>query len=404
VAGGSRSVAEAVALATDVLARAGCATPRLDASVLFRHAAGGWDDARLIASGRSPVPADVAARFDGLVARRATREPVAYLVGAREFWSRTFRVDPRVLIPRPETEDVATAALAAIRERRASVGGRLRIVDVGTGSGILALTLAAELASDAIAGSRAASEAAGTAMAQTPRLRTATSSDEASTTHASEAGPPAARDVEIVAVDLSDGALEVARENAARILCSAGASEGNRVAIAWVRGDLTSSLASASIDVLVSNPPYVSRSELDAAAPELAREPDLALEGGDDDGLGVVRRLLADAARVLCRGGVLVSEIGSGQGAKVASLASSSGFDRVEVGRDLAGRDRMLVARRGDTARPSDRNLEPAREELEARGGDGWTRSSFEEGARSRARFESEAQRTPPSRSSSHRF
>jgi release factor glutamine methyltransferase len=391
------SVGEAVARATDILARAGCATPRLDASVLFRSAAGGWDEARLIARGRSPVDDAVAARFEERVARRAAREPVAYLLGEREFWSRTFQVDTRVLIPRPETEDVLAAALEVVRECGPREGvGRLRIVDVGTGSGILAVTLAAELAGrrpfESSMGSPPSDPRAGEEAA---RLRRATSDEPVS--------------FEILAVDLSDGALAVARENARRLLREArrwedGAVEGDRVPIAWIRGDLTTSLAAGSVDVLVANPPYVARSELEQAAPELAHEPILALEGGDDDGLGVVRKLLADAARVLCPGGVLVSEIGSGQGAKVASLASSSGFERVEVGRDLAGRDRVLVAHLGGAATLLDRGQRSTRDELGVpRGEDGWTRSSFEEGARSRARFGSEARRTPLSRSSSHR-
>lgn len=384
-----RSVAEAVALAADVLARAGCETARLDASVLFRHAAGGWDEARLIASGRDEVALGVAARFDELVARRAAREPVAYLVGEREFWSRTFRVDPRVLVPRPETEDVLAAALRAVGERLRP-GRILRIVDVGTGSGILAVTLAAELGSTGANGRQAGAES---------RRRSATSADASATTSEETR-------IAIVAVDLSGDALAVARENACLLV---GDGAGNRVPIAWIRADLTTSLATASADIVVANPPYVTSDELARAAPELAHEPLLALEGGDDDGLGVLRRLLREAARVLIPGGVLVSEIGSRQGAKVASLASSSGFEAVEVGRDLAGRDRFLVARRGADGilRGRDPGLgrDEFREESEVpRGEDGWTRSSFEEGARSRARFGSEAPRTPLSRSSSHRF
>jgi release factor glutamine methyltransferase len=396
VRGRFESVAEAVARATDSLACAGCATPRLDASVLFRSAAGGWDEGRLIARGRSPVDDAVAARFEELIARRAAREPVAYLLGEREFWSRTFQVDTRVLIPRPETEEVLAAALEVVRERSGREGsGPLRIVDVGTGSGILAVTLAVELAGRGPLGSRAGSPRPGRKPEEESRLRSATSGEGTS--------------VEILAVDRSDGALAVARENARRLLreargCEGGAVERDCVPIAWIRGDLTTSFAAGSIDVLVANPPYVGRSELEQAAPELAHEPILALEGGDDDGLGVVRRLLADAVRVLCPGGVLVSEIGSGQGAKVASLASSSGFERVEVGRDLAGRDRVLVARLGGGATLSDRGPRSTQDEFEVpRGEDGWTRSSFEEGGRSRARFGSEARRTPLSRSSSHR-
>ena len=342
-----RRIAEVLADAERALAEAGSESPRLDAEVLFRHAAGGraagWDEARLIVESRVLADADVLARFEASLARRLAREPLAYVTGEREFWSRSFRVDRRVLVPRPETEDVVAAALRVA----AGLAPPLRVIDVGTGSGVIAVTLALELAAR---------------------------------------GPGVA---EILAVDRSEGALAVARENAGRLLTGAP-----HAPIAWLRGDLTTAIGGGRLAMIVANPPYLAPADLAAAGPELGFEPPEALLAGDSAGLGVLRKLLEDAQRVLRPEGVLVSEIGWGQGAKVASLAARAGFEEVEVARDLAGRERVLIARRSAVSGASS--------EVQ-RGEDGWTRSSFEEGARSRARFGSEAPRTPLSRSSSRR-
>lgn len=353
------SVAEALAEATRVLAEAGAETPRLDAEVLFAHAAGGvqagWDATRLIRDAREVIDPSTLARFREALRRRAAREPVAYITGAREFWSRRFRADPRVLVPRPETETVVEEALRVIQHLSPFSDGRTanglpgRIVDVGTGSGVIAIALACELG-----------------------------------------GP---EECEILAIDRSAAALAVACENARALL----ARDERRPR--WMRGDLTTSLAPASAALVVANPPYLSRAELEAAPPELRYEPFEALVAGGDDGLGVLRELIQDAFRVLCPGGFLVSEIGSSQAAKVASLARERGFEEVAVHRDLAGRDRVLTARRP----ASPRELIQIRDSDEERGEEGWTRSSFEEGAGSRERFASAAPRTPPSRSSSRR-
>jgi release factor glutamine methyltransferase len=344
--GPARRVAEVIADAERALAAAGCDTPRLDAEVLFRHAAGAgagatWDEGRLILEQRSLADPEVIGRFEAAVERRRSREPLAYVTGEREFWSRSFRVDGRVLVPRPETEEVVAAALRIA----AGLAPPRRVVDVGTGSGVIAVTLALELA-----------------------------------------GQP---DVEVVAVDRSADALAVARENARRL------SRGRPAApIAWVQGDLTTAVAPGRAALVVANPPYLGAAELAAAAPELGFEPLSALLGGDGDGLGVLRELLEEARRALRPDGVLLSEIGCGQGAEVASLAARAGFEEVEVKPDLSSLDRVLIARRG--ARAGAIVEDP-------RGEDGWTRSSFEEGSRSRERSASEERRMPLSRSSSHR-
>jgi UDP-N-acetylglucosamine 1-carboxyvinyltransferase len=315
-------VAEVLADAERVLAAAGCETPRLDAEVLFRHAAGGaggtaWDAARLIVEQRSPADPAVLERFRAAVARRSAREPLAYVSGEREFWSRTFRVDSRVLVPRPETEEIVAAALRIAP----GLAAPRRVIDVGTGSGVLAVTLALELG--------------------------------------------AGEGTQVLAIDRSEAALAVARENAAALARGAGAP------ILWIRGDLTTAVAPESAALVVANPPYLAPAELAAAAPELAFEPSFALLGGDGDGLGVVRRLLEGARRVLRPGGVVLSEIGCGQGAKVASLAARAGFEDVEVARDLAGRDRVLVARRpaGAGGRLEDPRGEGRVDEIVIRGG-----------------------------------
>ncbi|HEY8514386.1 MAG TPA: peptide chain release factor N(5)-glutamine methyltransferase [Candidatus Binatia bacterium] len=289
------TIGAALADATARLEVSGVDGARLDAEVLLAHVLGGTRTTLFVRRDEALAAAQVA-RFLELVARRAAGEPVAYLTGEREFYSLSFAVDPRVLIPRPETELVVETALEALRVLRDEGGrGRLRVVDVGTGSGAIAVTLAHELA------------------------RT----------------PPDARPL-IVALDRSRACLAVARGNAAR-----HAPGG----VALVCGDLTSSFAAASLDLVVSNPPYLSQDEIDASPPEVRAEPVAALLGGDMDGAGTLRALLADAARVLRPGGFVVSEIGFKQGDTARALARDLGFEGIEVRRDLAGRDRVVRAR-----------------------------------------------------------
>lgn len=296
----ARTVGAALRDATERLAAAGKDSPRLDAEVLLarvldapRH--------RLITDRDRPLDPDQQRVLDELIARRVAGEPVAYLLGEREFFSLTFAVDRRVLVPRPETEHVVEAGLEALAERRAadpSTGsglGRLTVVDVGTGSGAIAVALAAE------AGRRGLGP-----------LRT-------------------------IALDLSPDALAVARANAERLLTHAS--------VRFCRADLLSALRSRSVDVVLSNPPYLSDDEIDAVSTEVSREPVAALRGGGKDGTRILRELLSDATRVLRPGGLVVSEIGATQGEAVAALARDLGFATVRVLPDLAGLDRVLVAR-----------------------------------------------------------
>jgi release factor glutamine methyltransferase len=256
---------------------------RVDADVLARHVLG-WDRATLLLRRETPMPPDAARVYDQLVARRARREPVAYLTGTREFYGRPFRVSPAVLVPRPETELVVDQVL-----RRTGSGAPLRVADVGTGSGILAVTIACER----------------------PRAH-------------------------VVAIDISAEALAVARENtrahevAARVAC--------------VRGDLLESL-SGPFDVIVANPPYVPERDAPGLAPDVRdHEPALALFGGDD-GLAVIRRLARQAAARLVPAGLFVMEFGAGQGYDVAHHVSDAGFEAVDVLEDLQGIDRVVAGR-----------------------------------------------------------
>ena len=269
------------------LAAAGVDSARLDAELLLAHALG-LSRSTLLARLREPVAATAAVAFTGLIARRARREPLAYLTGVQEFWSLPFAVTPDVLIPRPETELLAELAIAAGETAHGGTATR-RVLDLGTGSGCLAVAIAREL--------------------------------------------PAAQ---VTAVDTSAAALAVARRNAM--------AHGVAGRITFVAGDLYAPLAPAArFDCIVSNPPYLAPA--DAASPELAYEPHEALYTGAD-GLAVIRRLLADAPARLVPGGRLLVEIGATQGDTVLALARAAGLTDTRIATDLAGRPRVLVATR----------------------------------------------------------
>lgn len=289
-----RTVGEALRAATARLEAAGKDGARLDAELLL-GAVLGSDRVRLITAREQRLDAAQEARLAELVERRAGGEPVAYLLGEREFWSLPFAVGPSVLVPRPETEGVVEAALGLISGLRTGRAEPLRVVDVGTGSGAIVVALACE-------------------------ARTRGWSD-----------------VRFVALDRSRAALAVARGNAERLVA--------RSAVAFLHGDLLSAVRTGGIDVVVANPPYLSDDDLGAISTEVAREPVAALIGGGIDGTQILRGLVADAARVLRPGGFLVTEIGSTQGGTVAVLARGLGFAEVRVLPDLSGLDRIVIAR-----------------------------------------------------------
>lgn len=279
------TVREVLSWTRDRFSREGLESARLDAEVLLAYA---LEMQRVGLYLDLDRPLDVAerGRYRALVGRRLEREPVAYLVGEREFWSRRFLVDPRVLVPRPETETLVEHALAALAELSAP-----RVLDVGTGSGAIAVTLAAERP-----------------------------------------------DAQVVATDLSAEALEVAEANAAR----------HEVDVVFHAGDLLEALPTEEppFDLIAANLPYVAPSERDSLAPELLREPAEALFA-QDGGLAVVKRLILTAADGLVRpGGVLMLEVGMGQTQAVASLLEEPGiWDAVSVVPDLAGIDRVVTSR-----------------------------------------------------------
>ena len=273
---------------TDYLKQHKSDSPRLDAEVLLAHARG-CPRIQLYANFEEVADDGLRARFRELVKKRAEGMPVAYLVGKREFYSLDFKVTPDVLIPRPETEHVVIAALDFIKERS---GGKTTVCDVGTGSGCIAVCIAK---------------------------------------HAATA--------QVTAIDISPPALAVARENAA--------AHGVVEKIELIESDLFAALpAERKFDVIASNPPYITAAEY-AALPAGVRdyEPRQALLAGDD-GLEVIRQLLADASSRLHPDGMLLIELSPMLAETAAALASGEyGYARVEILKDLAGQPRVLAAR-----------------------------------------------------------
>lgn len=256
-------------------------TPRLDAELIIGHVLS-WSRTRvLVERDHTPEPEQLAA-IEELIARRATGEPVAYLVGSKAFYNLDFFVDRRVLVPRPETELLVDETLTIARTRP----GPLTIADIGTGSGAIAIALATQL--------------------------------------------PQAH---IFAVDLSTDALAVAARNVQQ--------HGMTERITLLHGDLLAPLPEP-VDLLVSNPPYTILAEVQPNV--LQHEPWLALEGGPD-GTAVYRRLLAQAPRYVTSGGAILLEIGAWQGEAVSELIREAFAEAmVRVKRDLAGMDRVVVA------------------------------------------------------------
>ena len=256
---------------------------RLDARLLLQYATG-CTHADLLARPETPVIGPAFAQFADWVARRAAGEPLAYLVGESEFRGRVFQVSPAVLIPRPETEVLLDLALERLAGRQSP-----DVVDLGTGSGIVAISLALEC--------------------------------------------PEAR---LSAVDLSPGALAVARNNAGRL----GAK------VEFHEGDWFAPLAGRQFDLIVSNPPYVAEGDPHLALNGLPHEPRLALTDQDPggNGLACIRRIVADAATHLKPVGWLLFEHGYDQGEASRNLLAAAGFKEPFTHPDLAGIDRVSGA------------------------------------------------------------
>jgi release factor glutamine methyltransferase len=276
-----RALAEAAAR----LAAAGIAEAGLDAERLLRHVLG-WDRATLVARGRDPISDGDRRAFDALVAERERRRPLQHLVGTQAFWRHEFLVTPDVLIPRPETELLVEHGLEAIADIQGPV-----IVDVGTGSGCIALSLAAERP-----------------------------------------------DAEVHATDVSEPALGVARRNAERL--------GLVGRVRFGRGDLLEPVASLAgrVALVVSNPPYVEAGEIASLAPEVRdHDPRIALTP-DEGPPSLYRRLFAQAAPLLAPRGVVLVEIGAGQSGWVRAAAEAAGLHVVRIVPDLQGIPRAVVS------------------------------------------------------------
>lgn len=262
------------------------AEAEIGARVLAQHLLG-WSTERFLVDGRDAEPPDFTERFDAVVARRAAREPLAYIVGIREFWGLPFEVTPDVLIPRPETELIVEAALDLHPDRH----GALAVADVCTGSGCVAIAMAHER----------------------PEWT-------------------------VLATDISNAALTVAGRNARRH----GVDDRVRFACA----DLLDQV-DGPFDLIVANPPYVRVGDRRGLQPEVREEPEVALFGGDD-GVEVIARFAAQAPSRLKPGAYFVFEFGLGQDLEVEEILQASGglLTLVDLKRDLQGIARTAVVRR----------------------------------------------------------
>jgi release factor glutamine methyltransferase len=289
---GPLTISAARRMLTEKFRAAGLDSPELDARILVGHALS-LDHAALAAAGARILDTDESEAVAALAARRMAHEPVARIVGGKEFWSLMLHIDSTTLVPRPETETVVEAALAAI-DASGPRTRELRIADLGTGSGALLLALLTEL-------------------------------------------PNAVG----IGTDTSLGALYVARENARHL-------ELGRAA--FVACDMAAALR-GPFDLIVSNPPYIASSEIAALSPEVRDfDPRMALDGGAD-GLDCYRSIAAAAPALLKPAGVLVVELGAGQALTVSDLLTAVRLAPSPARTDLNGVPRALVAT-GATKRP----------------------------------------------------
>jgi release factor glutamine methyltransferase len=266
---------------------AGIESPELDARILIGHALG-LNLAALAAADARAVDREQADAIAALAQRRLSREPVARILGAKEFWSLQLHIDAATLVPRPETETVVEAALVAI-DAAGKRSQRLRIADLGTGSGALILALLAELP-NAIG----------------------------------------------VGTDKSFPALRVARDNARRL----GIARATFLAC-----DMAAALGGA-FDLIVSNPPYIASGDIAALAPEVRDfDPRTAIDGGPD-GLDHYRAIAAAAPALLAPGGILVVELGAGQAEAVAALFSATGLAPSPPRTDVRSAPRALLVQK----------------------------------------------------------
>jgi len=267
------------------LSRAGVETPAIDARVLI-EAAAGVGRADILTDPSRRLDAAAADRLEGFVDRRARREPVSQILGRKSFWTFDLRVTRDVLTPRPETETLVEAGLEA-----APAGAAVRLLDLGVGSGAVALAILAERPN-----------------------------------------------ADGVGVDISEAALRVARANASAL--------GLAERLSLVRADWGAALAAEAFDLVVCNPPYIPTAEIADLDPEVRdHEPSLALDGGAD-GLDGFRRLAPEALSLLAPGGAFAFEVGMGQARAVAELCRAAGAENLRIRLDLEHRERVVAGRK----------------------------------------------------------
>jgi release factor glutamine methyltransferase len=288
-AGEPWTVGRVVTWAAEDFRARGIENPRLEAELLLSYVLG-VDRVRIVVDRERPLAPEELSHYRQAIVRRRAGEPVAYIRGFREFYGRPFRVDRRALIPRPDTEILVQVAL----ERSAGISLSARVLDLCTGSGCVAITIARERPTNQVA-----------------------------------------------AVDVSTDALALARENALRL----GAVHNVR----WAAGDLYAPLDPARdrYDVITANPPYIPEGEIGELSRDIREfEPHIALSGGGD-GLDTVRRIVGGAAPFLADRGVVAVEIGAGQAPAVLQLFREAGFQAVRADRDYGGHERVVSGVRG---------------------------------------------------------
>ncbi|RLB07740.1 MAG: peptide chain release factor N(5)-glutamine methyltransferase [Deltaproteobacteria bacterium] len=280
------TVLKALNWTTEYFRQKGMENPRLEAEVLLAHLLG-LDRMGLYLNYDKPLKEEERKAYREMIQRRTAWEPIAYILGYKEFWSLKFKVNPECLIPRPETEHLVEEALR--------IGGQLppplRVLEIGTGCGAVAIVLAKEL-----------------------------------------------KEAQIVATDISPHALSLAQENAR--------CHGVGERIKFVQGDLFPR-GEAPFCLIVSNPPYIPTEEVFQLAPEVRDyEPLTALDGGED-GLRFFRKIAQEAPSYLVEGGWVLLEMGKGQASKVADILKEAGFTQIELIPDYSGIKRVARAQRG---------------------------------------------------------
>lgn len=282
------TVRDLLARAIDDLETAGVPEPRADAEIVLAHTLG-RDRVYLLAHGGDVVPPQQADEYMSAVESRRKRRPLSYITGAKEFFGLEFEVSQGVMVPRPETELLVEEVISSLKESDQPAG---RILDIGTGCGNIAVSLARHISS-----------------------------------------------AWVVGTDVSAQAVAVAARNALR--------HGVADRVAFIVCDIVSAVrGDESFDAIVSNPPYIRTADIAALLPEVGEhEPRIALDGGLD-GLSAIGRIAASAPQYLKGGGILALEIGEGQSGPVGALLETAGFGQVRIVPDYAGIARLVTARK----------------------------------------------------------